>query len=64
MENLEMNREEMKNRLIRALSLEHPAVVEFFRLCEEYEDNAWNNRCLFGMFEALLDLVQYASELE
>ena len=64
MKNLEMNREEMQNRLIKALGFEHPAVVEFYRLCDEYDDNAWNNRCLFGMFEAILDLVQYASELE
>jgi hypothetical protein len=62
--NLENNREEMQNTIIRALGMEHPATVWFCGLCEEYADNEWNNKCLYGLMSALLDLVQFASELE
>ena len=64
MPNLENNREEMKNTIVRALGLEHQGTVWFFQMCEDYEDNEWNNMCLYGLMTALLDLVQYANELE
>lgn len=59
-----MTREQMQDRLVKSLGMEDSRVIWFFNLCEEYEDNEWNNKCLEGVFGAILDLVQYVAEME
>lgn len=58
-----MNREQMMDRLIESFGFEDNRVIWFGNLCELYEDNEWNNKCLEGIFGSLLDLAQYESEL-
>ena len=58
------NREEMQNTIVKALGFEHQGTIWFFDLCEQYEDNPQNNEKLFDIMSALIDLVQYSSELE
>lgn len=57
-----MTREEMMNYLVSREGLEAEATVWFFELCEEYP-NATDEK-LYGVFTALLDLIQYVAELE
>lgn len=59
-----MDREQMMNALIATFGFEDSRVIWFCNLCELYVDNEWNNKCLEGIFGSLLDLAQYASELE
>ena len=58
------NREKMQNTVVQTLGFEHQGTIWFFDLCEQYEDNPQNNEKLFRIMEALLDLIQYANELE
>ena len=51
-----MDREQMMNALIVAFGFEDSRTIEFCNLCELYEDNEWNNKCLEGIFESLLNL--------
>lgn len=59
-----MTREDAKNAIARALGLEDSRTIWFFQLCEDYEPTEHNDKCLIGIFEALMDLVQYEAELE
>ena len=59
-----MTRKEMQDRLVKSLGMEDEMVIEFFKLCEQYPESDWNNKCLFGIFEAMLNLVQFRAELE
>ena len=59
-----MNREQMMDALIVAFGFEDSRTIEFCGLCEQYENNEWNNKCLEGIFGSLLDLAQYRSELK
>lgn len=44
-ENTKM-RENLMDRMIRIYGYENPIVIEFCRLCEEWEENAWNDKVL------------------
>ncbi len=44
-ENTKM-RENLMDRMIRIYGYENPIVIEFCRLCEEWEENDWNNKVL------------------
>ena len=59
-----MTRKEMQDKLIRVFGMEDSRVVWFFQLCEDYDDNEWNNKCLEGMVMALLDIARIQSEME
>ena len=59
-----MTRKQMIDRLIASFGFEDSRVIWFCSLCEEYAENEWNNKCLEGLFGALLDLAQYAAELK
>jgi hypothetical protein len=59
-----MTREKMFEILCNAYGLEHPFVIFFAGLMEEYEENPHNEKCLLGIFEAGINLIQYASEME
>ncbi len=39
-------RENLMDRMIRIYGYENPIVIEFCRLCEEWEENDWNNKVL------------------
>lgn len=47
-----MTREQMQNTIISIYGMEHPITIWFFELCEEYEDNRWNNQCLQSIVDA------------
>lgn len=59
-----MSREQMQDRLIKSFGHEDDRVVWFCEMCEMYPENEWNNKCLEGLFSALLDLAQFLAELE
>ena len=59
-----LKREEMKNRIANALGLENRCVVEFFRLCDEYEDSDWNNKCLNGIFDNMMSIMNIITFME
>ena len=39
-------RENLIDRMIRIYGFENPIVIEFCRMCEAWEENDWNNKCL------------------
>ena len=39
-------RENLIDRMIRIYGYENPIVIEFCRMCESWEVNDWNNKCL------------------
>lgn len=39
-------RESLVNRMIQIYGTQHKFITEFRRLCETWEDNDWNNKCL------------------
>ena len=59
-----MNREKIKNLVAKALGLEHAGTIWFFELCEQYDDNLYNNGKLLEIATTLLILAQDISELE
>ena len=62
--NLEHNRREMQDTIVKALGFENELTIWFFKLCEQYDNNPQNNEKLFEIMSAMLNLVQYVSELE
>lgn len=44
-------RESLIDRMIAIYGFENPIVIEFARLCEYWEDNAWNNKLLTILVE-------------
>ena len=45
-------RENLIDRLCHIYGLENPIVIEFARLCEDWEENEWNNKVLTILVEA------------
>lgn len=45
-------RENLIDRMIAIYGLENPIVIEFARLCEDWEENEWNNKVLTILVEA------------
>lgn len=45
-------RENLMDRMIRIYGYENPIVVQFCRLCEEWEENDWNDKVLTILVEA------------
>lgn len=43
-------REQLVDRMIRIYGFEHPIVIDFCKMCEGWENNAWNDR----VFEILV----------
>ena len=41
-----MTREEMKDRIVRNLGLEHPLTIDFFKMCETLPEIKENDRLL------------------
>ena len=39
-------RENLIDRMIRLYGFEHKLVIEFVKMCEEWEENGWNNTSL------------------
>ena len=39
-------RESLIDRMIRIYGYEHEIVINFCHICETWEDNSWNNKCL------------------
>ena len=50
-ENTKM-RENLMDRMIRIYGYENPIVIQFCRLCEEWEENDWNDKVLTILVEA------------
>ena len=45
-------REDYINRMIAIYGFEHPCVVQFRSICEDWADNDWNNTVLRLLVEA------------
>ena len=45
-------RESLLNRMCALYNLEHPCVVQFAQMCEEWEPNDWNDTILRILTEA------------
>lgn len=45
-------RQELIDRMIKLYGFENQMVIEFCKLCENYTDNEWNDRCLTTLVEA------------
>lgn len=45
-------RESLIDRMIRIYGYEHKIVLDFCHLCEAWEDNDWNNKCLAILVES------------
>lgn len=45
-------RENLIDRMIRLYGFENPMVIEFCRMCEDWEDNQWNDKVLRILVEA------------
>lgn len=45
-------RENLIDRMIAIYGLENPIVIEFAHLCEDWEENDWNNKVLTILVEA------------
>ena len=45
-------RENLIDRMIKIYGYEHEIVLEFCRLCENWESNVWNDKCLEIVVEA------------
>lgn len=45
-------RENLIDRMICIYGMENPIVVEFCRMCENWEVNDWNNKCLTMLVES------------
>lgn len=54
----------MIDRLIRIYGFEHPAVIRFCALCEEWEENDWNDHALAIFADALEFSAEVDSEEE
>lgn len=39
-------RNSLIDRMVRLYGLESPIVIDFCQMCERWEDNDWNNKCL------------------
>ena len=56
-------REEMMNDLITKIGLENPIVDEFCARCEDHEETEHNNKLLNEFYEAILNLMRIANQL-
>ena len=45
-------RENLIDRMIRLYGFENPMVIEFCRMCEDWENNQWNDKVLRILVEA------------
>ena len=45
-------RESLIDRMCRIYGLENPIVIDFCRLCEAWENNTWNDKCLAVLVES------------
>lgn len=45
-------REELADRLIRLYGFENDITISFCKLCEQWEENEWNNKVLRILVEA------------
>ena len=59
-----MSRKNMMAQIIKSFGFEDERTIWFIELCEEYPDTEHNNKCLEGIFGALINLEQYRAELE
>lgn len=39
-------RNSLIDRMVRLYGLESPIVIDFCQMCERWENNDWNNKCL------------------
>ena len=45
-------RENLIDRMIRIYGYESKITINFCRICETWEDNSWNNKCLSIMVQS------------
>ena len=45
-------REKLIDRMTAIYGFENPIVLDFCRLCEAWENNDWNNKCLAVLVES------------
>lgn len=56
-------REEMMNDLMTKIGLENPIVIEFCARCEDHEETEHNDKLLNEFYEAILNLMKIANQL-
>ena len=56
-------REEMMNDLMTKIGLENPIVDEFCARCEDHEETEHNDKLLNEFYEAILNLMRIANQL-
>ena len=59
-----MTRLEMQNVLIKRFGHEHPYVIQFISLCEEYPPTNWNNACLSNIYKAYIKIQECENQLK
>lgn len=45
-------REQLLDRMIRIYGYEHPIVLDFCKLCNNFDENEWNDKCLTILVES------------
>lgn len=55
--------EQMQEKLIKKAGMEHPLVVWFCSLCEQYEHSEGNRASLYDVMLSLDDAIDYEMEL-
>ena len=55
-------RENLIDRMIAVYGFEHPIVIEFAKLCENWVENTWNNTLLQTLVEAHENEPHYEGE--
>ena len=56
-------RAKMVNDLIHKIGLENPIVIEFCARCEDHEETEHNDKLLKEFYEAILNLMRIANQL-
>lgn len=56
--------EYMQDKLIQKGGMEHPLVIWFYSLCEQYENTEYNRECLYDVFLSLEDAIDYQMEMK
>ena len=54
-----LTRQEMQDNLVKMLGLEDEFVVMFFGFCEDYPETELNDKRIYNLYKAYMDLVEY-----
>lgn len=55
--------EQMQDRLIKKVGMEHPLVIWFCQLCKQYEHTEYNRETLYDVMLSIDDAIDYENEL-